>query len=41
MIYSLIEQNNVTILELDGNVNIKKNHKQLEEWLKLVDTFIM
>jgi deoxyadenosine/deoxycytidine kinase len=41
MIYSLIEQNNVTILELDGNVNIKKNNKQLEEWLKLVDTFIM
>lgn len=41
MIYSLIEQNNVSILELDGNVNIKKNKQQLEEWLKLVDSFIM
>ena len=41
MIYSLIEQNNVSILELEGNVNIKKNKQHLEEWLKLVDSFIM
>lgn len=41
MVYSLIEQNNVTILELDGNVNIKKNTKKLEEWLNSVDNFIM
>jgi deoxyadenosine/deoxycytidine kinase len=41
MIYSLIEQNNVTILELDGNINIKKNVDKLEDWLKIVDDFIM
>jgi deoxyadenosine/deoxycytidine kinase len=41
MIYSLIEQNNVTILELDGNINIKKNRETLDEWLNLVDNFIM
>jgi deoxyadenosine/deoxycytidine kinase len=42
MIYSLIEQNNVTILELDGNLNIKNNNNQhLENWLKKIDNFIM
>ena len=40
MIYSLIEQNNVTILELDGNINIKKNSDQLDLWLKEIDSFI-
>jgi deoxyadenosine/deoxycytidine kinase len=40
MIYSLIEQNNVTILELDGNVNIKENNAQLKLWLEEIDSFI-
>ena len=40
MIYSLIEQNNVTILELDGNIDIKKNNSQLDLWLEEIDSFI-
>jgi deoxyadenosine/deoxycytidine kinase len=40
MIYSLIEQNNITILELDGNVNIKQDNTQLDLWLEEIDSFI-
>jgi deoxyadenosine/deoxycytidine kinase len=40
MIRFIAQQNNVNILELDGNINIKKNKYQLDSWLEEINSFI-
>lgn len=40
MILDLIEIEKMDIMELNGNINIKKNNEELEKWLQNIDEFI-
>jgi deoxyadenosine/deoxycytidine kinase len=40
MILDLIELEKIDIMELNGNINIKKNNEELEKWLQSIDEFI-